>query len=821
MRPAWVLGAIGALAVAIGSGLARADLPLRRGALLLEQPVARRALAASHGKVPLLVPLPAGVGAADRGLLEVAPGWGAVRLAPSELAGFLVAHPDLEPRWAPPRHPLLDVASTWTHANELREETGLDGAGVVVGLVDTGLDVVHPDFRRADGRSRVRWMLLAGAPAGRHAALESDLGCDDPRQTPCYVLDADDVDELVASADTHDEPRDPSGHGTHVLSIAAGNGGPMTTDTPHYVGVAPAASLVVAAPSDNGAFSDPDILRAVSFVFDRADDMGLPAVVNVSLGSDFGPHDGTSSLEKGLAAMVGPEHPGRVIVVAAGNSATLVQMGDQGPFGIHTEAHVSPNGTTRVPFSVPGWAGTLSGAVYVWLTFEPGDEISVALEGPDGESWVGRTDAGDSGGYESDDGAVRAGVVNNSPEADSDISPDTNSAVVVVDGAWEGSAELALLLEGHGHAQLWVTPTGDFEPGTTGSGMVFSKALRAGTVGIPATHAELLAVGCSINRVRWRPKGTLQLIELSEFGGVADPQPDGTCYFSGAGPTATGLLKPDITAPGAWVAAAMSRDATPSRQPNGLFASVGCPAGLPACQVVDDWHAVTLGTSMSAPHVVGATALLLQRDPSLTQPEIVEILQAGAARPTGLVPYDYQLGPGELDLLGALQVLDQSSGGSAVPDAGQSFYVLSAPYLRPDRDAAVQAVVQLRTADGSLALRTRAAELAVRLRNAELVSGPEHTSAGTWRFSLTAPEGSGGSVAWIDVQYGGRSLGVRALPIGVDEWTARSVVDAVGGGCAVGHDHAVRPAWPIGAFVSVALGCARLGRRRRRRPTSP
>src|SRR5262249_55515282 len=153
-------------------------------------------------------------------------------------------------------------------------------------------------------------------------------------------------------------------------------------------------------------------------------------VINLSVGGDYGPHDGTSVLEKGLAALVGDDKPGRAIVVAAGNSGALFKAGDTGPLGVHTEAHVSAYGTTRVPILAPG---AKSGQGFVWVTFRPGDRVSVGLEGPGGETWVGMVDPGDDAGYDTDGNTgavVNAKVSSKVPQ----LTADTNSAVI----AWDG-----------------------------------------------------------------------------------------------------------------------------------------------------------------------------------------------------------------------------------------------------------------------------------------------------------------------------------------------------------------------------------------------
>ena len=145
-------------------------------------------------------------------------------MRPERLEDFLAAHPGVELSSTPPRRPLLDVSQGWVGGATYRSTTGRDGKGVVVGLVDTGLDVRHPDFRNADGSSRVAWMLASGTPRGVHPDVERSALCDDPATSSCGIWSAHDID-AAADADLVSVMRDADGHGTHVSSIAAGNGG--------------------------------------------------------------------------------------------------------------------------------------------------------------------------------------------------------------------------------------------------------------------------------------------------------------------------------------------------------------------------------------------------------------------------------------------------------------------------------------------------------------------------------------------------------------------------------------------------------------------
>jgi MYXO-CTERM domain-containing protein len=812
------LASLCALASVLAAHGARADapaLPLVR--LLAKAPLlgpgapstaARHPLADAAGRVPLLVELPAGADAAALGLLSVGPGIGAIRLEPSALDAFAAAHPELRLLAGPPRHTLLDKSKLWTRSAEYRAASGQDGKGVVVGIVDTGLDVSHPDFRDAKGKTRVAWMLASGAPQGLHAELEAKYGCSLPNQSSCVVLDGEDIDALLASGSRLGLPRDAEGHGTHVLSIAAGNGGPSATSRPRYVGMAPGATLIVAAPGEAGGFYDADILNAAKFVFERADALGMPAVVNISIGGDFGPHDGTSLLEKGLAALVGDAHPGRAIVVAAGNSGGLYRTATGGPFGIHTEAHVFPDAEVRVPLIAPP---ATKGQGFIWITFDPADHVSVALEGPGGARWIDFVDPGDQKGYKGDDGTTGA-VVNRVADGTTQITPDTNSAVVAWDGAWP-EGEFAVLLRGTGNAQLWITGMGDAAPGGQ-TAVLFERAIKQGTINVPASHPNLIAAGCTINRVAWSSYKNDQ-ISISELGADRPPVEDGDCYFSAAGPTPAGVPKPDISAPGAFVAAAMSVDADPRKHRGGLFDPPGCPTGDP-CYLVDGAHAIAIGTSMSSPHVAGAVALLLERDPTLTQARILDLIQAGARYPTGSVPYDYQLGPGELDIVATIAALDAEATMPREPDLAKSWYTLSSAYARPDGKWPVWGTIELRRDDGSTASGLDASRFAIALDGGVLLTPPTRVRHGLYRFAFAGTPGTGGGQLRVEVLYDGATLGARTLPVGMDVWSTHGGVDALGGGCSCAVAGA--PSKRAPAAVLAALGAAALWIARGRRP---
>src|ERR1019366_6747626 len=165
------------------------------------------------------------------------------------------------------------------------------------------------------------------------------------------VLDSDDINKLLSN---HGKgPVDEVGHGSHVTSIAAGNGG----GTP-YIGIAPNAGIIVARVTRAGSESidNDDLVDGVGFLFNRGDSMAKPLVVNLSIGGDFGSHDGLMLWEQALAANVGPGKPGHAIVVAAGNSGSIVDT------PIHESVRVSAGTTMRVPIvAAPSCVADASG----------------------------------------------------------------------------------------------------------------------------------------------------------------------------------------------------------------------------------------------------------------------------------------------------------------------------------------------------------------------------------------------------------------------------------------------------------------------------
>ncbi len=522
------------------------------------------------------VVLPAGVRAGDVGLRDFVPGIGRLIGSPASIMAFADAHPDLPVEVTPPLHTLLDSAGAFVSANEAVQQ-GMDGSGVLVGVADTGLDVTHPDFLDAQGHTRVAWLLdLSSPPRGVHADLEQKFGITAGAGSVLAgaVWSAADIDAAIASGATSMLPHDEVGHGTLVTACAAGNG--LSGQSP-YRGVAPGATILLARITGAGTTSidTDDVLLGAGFLFDRAVAMGEPVVVNLSLGSDFGPHDGTMAWEQALASFVGPDHPGRALVAAAGNSGSISP--DDGPL-VHQNVYVSPGAIVRVP--IPASASQ-AGGVQVWVAMHAGASMRVGLEGPDG-TLIAPVDPDDSAGK--DGSGYQAAVYNGSASMNSPVPAASHGAVVAWQGSWPGGT-YAVTLGGSGTADLYVEATGD-AAGSNGFALGFAEGVRESTINLPATVPSIIGVGCTINKTSWiDANGDRHLVNVPLLDGAAGCRTptsrDGRGPASRAGSRAPGPRSPASPSPTSWrraprsSARSRSRRCPPSRTPS----SRRCPAG--------------------------------------------------------------------------------------------------------------------------------------------------------------------------------------------------------------------------------------------------
>lgn len=169
----------------------------------------------------------------------------------------------------------------------------LFGEGVLVAVIDSGIDYRNIDFQTEDGKTRIRalWdQSIAGSPPEGYT-----IGTEYTQEQINEALTKDsraEQLEIVPSIDT-------SGHGTAVAGIAAGNG--RGSEGRQQAGVASESGLLIvklASPRQDGFPRTTELMQGIDYVIRKAQQLGMPAAINISFGNTYGAHDGTSLLER-------------------------------------------------------------------------------------------------------------------------------------------------------------------------------------------------------------------------------------------------------------------------------------------------------------------------------------------------------------------------------------------------------------------------------------------------------------------------------------------------------------------------------------------
>lgn len=222
----------------------------------------------------------------------------------------------------------------------------LSGSGVIIGIIDSGIDYTHPDFKDENGDTRILYIwdqtIDGNHPFGfRYGAEFNSVQINEALRRPQAL-------NIVPSDDR-------AGHGTAISGAAAGNG---MTSGGREVGVAPEASLIVVklgGVTGNSARST-EIMRAIKYIIDKAEELAMPVSINISYGTNDGSHSGDSLFENYINSM--SERWKTVIVVASGNEASA---------GHHFADTIQQGATTSVDFVTSG----LNKSFYMttWINF--------------------------------------------------------------------------------------------------------------------------------------------------------------------------------------------------------------------------------------------------------------------------------------------------------------------------------------------------------------------------------------------------------------------------------------------------------------------
>ncbi len=457
-----------------------------------------------------------------------------------------------------------------------------DGTGVIVGIIDSGTDFNHPDFKDINGKSRIKYLWDMTKPLAANTPTVFGYGQEWNN------------DEIDLGLCTHTDLVH-YGHGTNSAGIAAGNGYSINK----YEGMAPKADIIVVALDFNRpGFT---IADAVQYIVTKAQLLNKPLVVNASVGDYYGSHDGTDLEAKMIDNLIA-NVPGRALVASCGNGGSV-------PF------HVGYNViSTDTNFT---WIGNNSNRINV-------SEFADTLQIKNVKFSVSVTNPNLV-----DLGATSFKAYNyalNTLKRDTIYNNSNRIGIIesVASINSFGVYELALTIKADSIGYLWgISHAGtgrvdswnfDYVAGTLPTSIEYPKITRYKIADTMQTIVssfqcsnEVIAVGNYINRNRY--------IDVNNNIQVNNEVAGQLHSSSSSGPTRDNRIKPEITASGATILASSP-----------LSHILALKTNAPYVVAQGGFHVTAGGTSASSPVVAGLVALYLQRHPTATNQQIKQAI---------------------------------------------------------------------------------------------------------------------------------------------------------------------------------------------------
>lgn len=587
--------------------------------------------------------------------------------------------------------PLLNVARVTTGVNTIHEGIGLDqaytGKGVITGLMDVGLDPNHENFKK-DGVTRLGrlWVIT-----GNNATPREYAG---PNTIAAYTTD--DENET---------------HGTHVLGIMAGsfNGRASqvalindrtglwqlskTRPIPYY-GVATESEIAACA----GSLQGNNVLLAARCVRNYAQEVGKPAVMNLSLGHNYGPHDGTSASNRYL------EQFGQdmIICISAGNEGAdkVSYHKDFTATETHIKTFVANNATASGIFDV--WSADSSKPTVTFAIIDKTDgsiKYSYKVD-PNSEETVYIT-----GDYYTAPGYIHDAVFNDTFGRQSaliitgNVNPDNKRYNVLANlqlntGSNAANLAPAFIIEGQPEKSVDIYCS-------TSAGMI-SNGLADFIEGNPdqsindmACGKNVIVVGAYVNAEQFPALDGMRYYQGAVKNSIAN--------FSSYGATFQGKKLPDITAPGMGIISSFSNYYVKNNSKAILSGIVG---DSEKDKRVSYWAEMS-GTSMSSPFVAGVCALWLQADPTLTVDDIKNVMKETADNDEFTAVHPERWGYGKINALAGIKKILGSSGIAGVVTDGSDMIVTpGVGAVEVFAAGAAKVRVELYTVGGALAAQT-------------------------------------------------------------------------------------------------------------------
>ncbi len=467
------------------------------------------------------------------------------------------------------------------------------GSGVVVGMIDVGFDFNHINFIDHYGKNRIVRVYLPEDSTGTAPIIDSEMLPGSEYATP----------EQISALTTDDSSM---AHGTHTTGTAAGG---YLDNGLH--GVATGA-MIVACGMPANALTDVNIANSIKYIFDYADKMELPAVINMSIGDQVGAHDGTSTLCRLFNEVTGP---GRVCVVSAGNDADM-------PMNIRKKLG---EGDSLATF-LANWYSRepMIGYSSMWSQSPARHTVDIVIWDVKADTLVHRLDVPRDAALDS----VYMVSSENDPVFAQHFEGELYFACALEDnGKFHSLIETNYKSLDRSRYRIGIinrAPAGETLMGWCGGQVIYSKSGLTGwstglrgngcSVSDLATADSVISVGayCSTNSFVMMDGSTVS---------YDDCHPYDIAEFSGFGPDARNKQRPDLVAPGYAMASSVSRWAETYHNPANIVDKVTIGG-------IDYPYGLEGGTSMSTPMVAGAIALWLEIDPSLSPAHVREIMAA-------------------------------------------------------------------------------------------------------------------------------------------------------------------------------------------------
>jgi len=501
------------------------------------------------------------------------------------------------------------------------------GSGVVMGLLDVGIEINHPDFQHEDGTTRIRWLWDQTMSTG--GTTPPDYG---------YGQEWDST-AINAGQCTHTEPYNEFGHGSNVSGIASGNGLAVN----NFIGVAPKTDIVTVAVSFDQNFLN-NVVDATKYVFDKAAELGEPAVINASIGTYGGSHDGYDLPSQMINDLITAQN-GRTFVCAAGNAGNI---------NFHLGYEAQPDSS----FTWFKYSSVQASVFFEWWIGKndaTNFNFSIGADQPSGWSTLGRTkyyNLVSSFNYVNDVAtkkdtlffnSTRIGIItftayryDSTYACDVTINPDLTSYY------WR------FITNGTGRFDAWngssTTGTSDMVSSGLPDDVTFPDIDRYVLPDYNETMVssftcsdKVLAVANYINRNEYIDYYGLAQVTSDVVGSLS--------VNSSLGPSRDGRIKPDISAPGGNTLSAGQ-----------FYTLYGLLIYQPYKVAIGGMHNRNGGTSMASPVVAGVAALYLQKNPDASWQEVRDaiLLSAQEDSLTGFNLPDNSWGYGKVDAFKAL-----------------------------------------------------------------------------------------------------------------------------------------------------------------------